>query len=53
MEAFRRLGHHKKFGETVLHVIAESGHRHAGDARRVFDEVKAELKALNAESWGI
>jgi hypothetical protein len=52
MEAFRRLGHHKKFPQTVLHVIAESGHKHAGDAKRVFDEMKRELKSLGNHTLG-
>jgi hypothetical protein len=52
MEAFRRYGHHKRFPETTLHVIAESGHKHAGDAGRVFDEMKKELKALGSHILG-
>jgi hypothetical protein len=52
MEAFRRLGHHKKFPQTVLHVIAESGHKHAGDAKRVFDEMKRELTGLGNHTLG-
>ena len=42
-EAVRRLGHHPKFSQTKLHVVLENGHRHSGDARRVFGEIKAEL----------
>jgi hypothetical protein len=40
----RRLDHHKKFYETRLHVVMESGHKNAGDAERIFYEVKKELK---------
>lgn len=42
-EAQRRLGHHRKFEGTSLDVILEQGHRHSGDAERVFNEVKAAL----------
>lgn len=52
IEAYRRLGHHRKFNQTVLHVIAESGHRNAGDAKRVFDEMKLELKDLGGSILG-
>lgn len=53
MEALRRLGHHKKFLQTNLNVIAEGGHRHAGDAKRVFDQMKRELKGLGCHTLGI
>ena len=44
LEAMRRLGSHKKFSQTTLHIVAESGHKNAGDAERIFDEFKGELK---------
>jgi Protein of unknown function (DUF3800) len=34
--------HRKKFPE--LHVVLESGHRNAGDAIRIFEEIKADLE---------
>jgi hypothetical protein len=43
-ELARRLDHHNKFSETRLHVVMESGHKNAGDAERIFYEVKKELK---------
>ena len=39
-EAMRRLGHHKKFEQAALHVVLERGHRHAGDAERIFEEMR-------------
>ncbi len=45
-EAVRRLGPHKTFAESRMHVVMESGHRHAGDAERVFNEEKKELEGL-------
>jgi hypothetical protein len=52
LEAVRRLGTHKKFSETRLHVIAEAGHKHAGDAKRVFDELKRELADIGSHTLG-
>lgn len=52
MEVLRRLGHHKKLLQANLNVIAESGHRHAGDAKRVFDEIKEELEGLGCHTLG-
>jgi Protein of unknown function (DUF3800) len=43
-ELYRRLGHHKKVSETRLHVVMESGCSNAGDAKRIYDEVKCKLK---------
>jgi hypothetical protein len=48
-EAIRRLGTHKKFDQTSLHVVVESGHRHAGDAARVFDEERLEFHNLGCD----
>lgn len=48
-EAVRRFGNHKRFPETRLHVVLESGHRHSGDAKRVFDEMQAEMRKLSSE----
>jgi|SRR5665213_235841 len=42
-----RLGHHKKFHETRLHVVVEAGHKNAGDAERIFHETKKELGAAS------
>lgn len=42
LEAERRLGHHKRWNETRLRVILELGHKNAGDAERIFNEIKAE-----------
>ena len=44
-----RYGQHKKFSNTRLHIVMESGHRHAGDAARVFDEVQKEARAAGSE----
>jgi hypothetical protein len=48
VEVSRRLGTHKRFAETRMHIVAESGHRHAGDAKRVFDETQQELEGLGS-----
>jgi hypothetical protein len=42
-EVIRRLGHDKRIDRTRLNIVLESGHRHSGDAARVFHE---EMKAL-------
>jgi hypothetical protein len=52
-EAVRRLGTHKKFDQTRLHVVLESGHRNAGDAAsRIFPEMQKELMSLNPNLLG-
>jgi hypothetical protein len=45
-DAARRLGSHPKFDQTKMHVVLESGHRHLGDALRVFEEVRTELRSI-------
>ena len=45
-EVVRRLGSHKKFGETAMHVVLERGHKNAGDAERIFYEVKKDIQAV-------
>jgi hypothetical protein len=35
-EVIRRLGHDKRIDRTRLNIVLESGHRHSGDAARVF-----------------
>jgi hypothetical protein len=53
LEAMRRLGNHKKFDQTKLHVVLESGHRNAGDAAsRIFPETQKELKRFNLNLLG-
>ena len=38
-EAIRRLAHsEEKFSRTKLNIVTESGHKHVGDAERVFNE---------------
>lgn len=44
-ECVRRLGHHRKFPETKLHIVLEAGHRNSGDADRIFYEIKTQLAA--------
>ena len=46
-EMARRLDQHKKFSQTRLHVVMESGHKNAGDAARIFHETKKELKGAS------
>jgi hypothetical protein len=43
LEIERRFGRHKKFSDTRLHLVMESGHRNAGDAERIFSERKKQL----------
>ena len=47
--AVARLGHHKNFDKTRLHVIMEGGHKNAGDAQRIFEETKREVEALDSK----
>jgi len=51
-EAVRRLGTHKKFSQTSLNVVLESGHKNAGDAERIFFEVKKEIEAVGCHLLG-
>ena len=51
-EAERRLGHHKKWEETKLHFVLESGHKNAGDALRVFNEMKGDFEAQGINLLG-
>lgn len=44
-EAIDRLRTHKRFPQTRMHVVLESGHQHCGDAQRVFTELQRELEA--------
>jgi hypothetical protein len=43
-ELERRIGHHKKFDKTRIHIVMESGCSNGGDATRIFKEVKEKLK---------
>jgi hypothetical protein len=45
-EAVRRLSHHKRFNETKLNVVVESGHKNAGAVVNVFAEEQKRLRAL-------
>jgi hypothetical protein len=48
LEAERRLAHHKRWKETKIGFVLESGHRHVGDAERIYSELKAEV-----QGWGL
>jgi Protein of unknown function (DUF3800) len=53
LEVMRRLGNHKKFDQTRLHVVLESDHRNAGDAaNRIFLEMQKELTRYNLNLLG-
>jgi len=43
VQVLKRLSAHKKFGETRINVVMEGGHKNAGDAERIFDEMRREL----------
>jgi hypothetical protein len=43
-EILRRIGNHKKFEETRLHIVMESGCPNAMDADRIYLEIKKKLK---------
>lgn len=43
VEIDRRLSHHKKYGETRLNIVLESGHKNAGDVVRIFEEEREAL----------
>ena len=45
----RRLGNHKKFDQTKLRVVLESGHRNAGDAGTLMMEVAGHNYAPSEE----
>ena len=45
-EIIRRFGHDDRILRSELHVIAESGHKNAGDAERAFKEQAEELSAV-------
>jgi hypothetical protein len=53
LEIIRRLSHHKKFPETRLNIVMESGHRNAGDAERIFAEEKRGLGSAGSLLAGI
>jgi hypothetical protein len=46
VQTLKRLSTHKRFGETRLNIVMESGHKHAGDAERVFHEMRKECAAI-------
>ena len=52
LEAERRLGHDKRWEKTKLNFILELGHKHRGDALRVFDEVKSEFAKVGNHTLG-
>jgi len=52
LEAIRRFSHHKRFAETRLHIVLEAGHKNAGDAGRVFYEIKKEMEGLGTNLIG-
>lgn len=43
-EIIRRYGTHKKAVQTRLHVVLEQGAKNAGDAERVFNEMRQEFR---------
>jgi hypothetical protein len=49
VQALKRLGTHKKFSETKLNVVMEGGHKNAGDAERVFTEMRKELHDMGCD----
>jgi hypothetical protein len=46
LDAVDRLGSHKKFPDTRLSCVLESGARNAEDAKRIFDDTKREMQNL-------
>jgi hypothetical protein len=52
LEAYRRLGSHKNFRETKMHVVLEAGHRNAGDAERIFHEMSREIRKAGSNLLG-
>ena len=53
LEAERHLGTHKKWPETKLNFVLELGHKHKGDAARIFDEMKKELEREGNHTLGM
>ena len=51
-EAERRLGHHRKWPETRLHFVLELGHKNAGDAARIFKEIKEDFESSGISILG-
>jgi Protein of unknown function (DUF3800) len=49
VQAMKRLGSHKKFRETKIYVVMESGHPNAGDAERIFAEMRDELRGADLD----
>jgi hypothetical protein len=45
----RRYGHHKKRDLIRLHIVLESGHRHAMDAERAFHEEATALEKAGCD----
>ncbi len=52
IEAERRLGHHRKWEETRLNFVLELGHKHSGDAIRIFHEMKADFESVGLNLFG-
>ena len=50
--AVDRLGTHKKFPETKLNFVLESGAKGADDAKRIFDETKKEMQEMGLNLLG-
>jgi hypothetical protein len=46
LDAIRRLRSHPKSDQSRMRVVLESGHRHAGDAERIFHEKAGALQGL-------
>jgi hypothetical protein len=51
-DCVRRYSSHKKFDMTRLNIVLERGHRHAGDAERVFNEEKKSLQRMGLDLLG-
>jgi hypothetical protein len=52
LDAADRLGTHKKFSETRLNVVLESGAKGADDAKRIFDETRQETERIGLNLLG-
>jgi len=46
LEVIRRMSYHKKFDQLRMNIVAESGHKNAGDAERIYHEEAKELQRL-------
>lgn len=46
LDTVDRLGTHKRFPETRIRCILESGAKSAGDAKRIFDETKNDMERI-------